>query len=367
MAKWEQIFQEKMADLKEIVKRIEDAFDSLEIEEKREKTEGMEKESQSPNFWDEPEKAQKFFEELKPLQKMVETWKGLKEEGKGLVEMEEEGLEDEWKSEWEDSVKQLEGKLEEAEMGLWLNGKHDGADAILTIRSGTGGTDAMDWAEMMSRMFLRFFEKEGWKAEVISESAGEEAGLKNVSIEVAGENAFGLLKRERGTHRLIRLSPFNAKNLRQTSFAGVEVSPVIEKSDELEIDEKDLRVDTFRSSGAGGQHVNTTDSAVRITHLPTGIVTSCQNGRSQLQNREKAMQVLMGRLLARKMEEEEAEVAKEKGAKVAADFGSQIRTVTLHPYQQVKDHRTGMESSKTDDYLDGNLMAWIEGGMRGGF
>ncbi len=250
------------------------------------------------------------------------------------------------------------------ERAIYLGGKYDDGNAYVSISGGAGGTEAQDWASMLLRMYLRYFERKGWKADIVEKTDGQEAGIKSVTVFVEGEMAYGLLKCERGTHRLVRLSPFNAKNLRQTSFALVEVLPDMTESDDIEIRSEDLRVDTYRSGGAGGQHVNKTDSAVRITHLPTGLVVACQNERSQMQNRARAMAMLKAKLLEKKEAEETAERSRLKGSSVSADFGSQIRSYVLHPYQMVKDLRTNHETSDTTGVLDGDLDAFIDAELK---
>lgn len=247
---------------------------------------------------------------------------------------------------------------------LYLSGPYDNGNAYVTVSAGAGGTEAQDWAAMLLRMYLRYAERKGWKTDIVEKTDGQEAGIKSATIAVEGEMAYGYLKCERGTHRLVRLSPFNAKNLRQTSFALTEVLPDLGDDAAIEIKTEDLRVDTYRSGGAGGQHVNKTDSAVRLTHLPTGIVVSCQSERSQLQNRARAMALLKAKLLERKEAEESAERARLKGSTKSADFGSQIRSYVLHPYQMVKDLRTDVETSDTQGVLDGDLDAFIEAELR---
>lgn len=251
-----------------------------------------------------------------------------------------------------------------AERALYLGGKYDIGNAYLSISGGAGGTEAQDWAGMLGRMYLRYAERKSWKTEVIERTDGQEAGVKSMTIHVAGDAAYGHLKCERGTHRLVRLSPFNAKNLRQTSFALVEVLPDMADADEITVKPEELRIDTYRSGGAGGQHVNKTDSAVRLTHLPTGIVVACQNERSQLQNRERAMNMLKAKLLEKRQKEEEAEKKRLKGSHTSADFGSQIRSYVLHPYQMVKDLRTNYETSDTAGILDGDLDLLIEAELK---
>ena len=261
-------------------------------------------------------------------------------------------------------VEALEREIESLEVLALLGDEFDDHPAILEIHGGEGGTDAQDWAEMLLRMYLRWAERRGFKAELVEATEGEEAGLKSATVTVEGRFAYGLLARERGVHRLVRISPFDSAKRRHTSFASIDVTPEIEDDVEVEVNPDDLRVDTYRSSGAGGQHVNVTDSAVRITHLPTGIVVSCQNERSQMQNRAVAMRILKSRLLARAIEEREAEMRALSGEKMGIGFGSQIRSYVLHPYQMVKDHRTNLEVGNVQGVLDGDLDRFIEAELR---
>lgn len=258
----------------------------------------------------------------------------------------------------------VETKWKELETMLYLSDEFDQGNAYLTISSGAGGTEAQDWASMLTRMYLRYAERQGWKTSILEKTDGQEAGIKSVTIHVQGSPAYGYLKCEKGTHRLVRLSPFNAKSLRQTSFALVEVLPEITETNEVEIDPQDLRIDTYRSGGAGGQHVNKTDSAVRLTHIPTNIVVACQSERSQLQNKAQAMNMLRAKLLEKKREEELATKSALKGATKSADFGQQIRSYVLHPYQMVKDLRTDVETSNTTGVLDGEIQEFIEAELK---
>lgn len=264
----------------------------------------------------------------------------------------------------EKDTKLLTESVEKTNLLLLLNGPYDKNNCILEIHPGAGGTESCDWASMLYRMYTRYCEKKGYKVEILDYQDGEEAGIKSVSILVKGLNAYGYLKNEKGIHRLVRLSPFDSNNRRHTSFASVEVTPEIEKNDEIEIDEKDLKIDVYRSTGAGGQGVNTTDSAVRITHLPTKIVVTCQNERSQIQNKEHALNVLKNKLLILKMEQEEEKLNQIKGESKEINFGSQIRSYVLHPYSMVKDHRTNVETSNTDRVLDGDLDMFIEENLK---
>lgn len=284
--------------------------------------------------------------------------RGLLEDAETLVELDREGesVDDEFAA----TLDRLEKALGDAEIAMMLSGEEDHHDAILEIHAGTGGVDAQDWADMMLRMYIRWAERSGFKAELIDRQDGESAGIKSATVRVLGPDAYGWLKSERGVHRLIRISPFDANARRQTSFASVDVIPEVDDTIEIEILDKDLRIDTYRSSGAGGQHVNVTDSAVRITHLPTNIVVTCQDERSQGRNREKAMHVLRARLYEKAIREREEERAKAAGVKLEIGFGSQIRSYTLAPYRLVKDHRTNFEMGDVDRVLDGDLTGFMK-------
>ncbi len=263
-----------------------------------------------------------------------------------------------------DELSTLEEELGSLEVVALLSGDFDDHPAILEVHAGEGGTDSQDWAEMLLRMYLRWAERRSFKAEIVAATEGEEAGLKSATVTVEGRFAYGLLATERGVHRLVRISPFDSAKRRHTSFASIDVTPEVEEDVDIEISPDDLRIDTYRSSGAGGQHVNVTDSAVRITHIPTGIVVSCQNERSQMQNRAVAMRILKSRLLARAREERETEIRALAGEKRDIGFGSQIRSYVLHPYQMVKDHRTGIEVGNVQAVLDGDLGRFIEAELR---
>ena len=266
----------------------------------------------------------------------------------------------------EETTLELNNKVEQLNLLLLLNGPYDKNDCILEVHSGAGGTEACDWAMMIYRMYTRYCEQNNYKYEVIDYQDGEEAGIKSASIRVKGTNAYGYLKNEKGVHRLVRLSPFDSNNRRHTSFASVEVTPEVEQDNTIEIEEKDLKIDVYRSTGAGGQSVNTTDSAVRITHLPTRIVVTCQNERSQIQNREQALKVLKSKLLLRKLEEQEKELNQLKGTQMNIEFGSQIRSYVMHPYSMVKDHRTQVETSNVSKILDGDINMFIESNLKKG-
>ncbi len=313
---------------------------------------------ENPNVWNDPQSAKISSQKLAMLEKRKGLWENLLSDTASLLEFIDitEGDSPEL-NELEREFERIQKKYEEAETALYLSGEYDHHGAILEIVSGAGGTESQDFAEMLLRMELRFAERMGWGTEILEKSPGQEAGIKSVIIEIQGEDAFGYLQGEKGTHRLVRQSPFNAKNLRQTSFAGIIVTPLLEavECNDIVIEDKDLRIDTYRAQGAGGQHVNKTDSAVRITHLPTNIVVSCQSSRSQHQNRDKAFQVLKSRLAEKKRVEEEEKAAKLRGAHVSAEWGTQIRNYVLHPYKLVKDLRTDHESTNPDSILDGDL------------
>jgi peptide chain release factor 2 len=299
------------------------------------------------------------MKELAYLKDLVETWEGLVaqcSDALALAEMGDEGL----RLDLEAEIERLENELDDHELDTMLSGSYDHGDALLAIHAGAGGTDAHDWAEMLERMYLRWIERHSYRGEILDTSFGEEAGIKSVTIAVNGSNAFGYLRSEKGVHRLVRLSPFDSANRRHTSFALVEVLPQVEEEDEVEISPSDLRIDTFRSSGAGGQNVQKNDTAVRITHLPTGIVVTCQNERSQTQNRENALRVLRARLLELKAQEQQEKIDELRGEYQKAEWGSQIRSYVLHPYQMVKDHRTDHEDGNTQAVLDGDLDGFIE-------
>jgi peptide chain release factor 2 len=311
-------------------------------------------------FWDDSEKAAAVSAEHSRASRRLEAFQALEsdvEDLDGLAEMavEEESL----KEELDEQIASVESRLAALEEQRLFSGPYDAGDALVTVNAGAGGTDAQDWAEMVLRMEMRWAESRGFQVELLEASAGEEAGIKSASFRASGENAYGLFAAERGVHRLVRLSPFDSAHRRQTSFAGVEVAPVVKDTGEIEINEDDLQVDTYRASGAGGQHVNKTDSAVRITHRPSGIVVQCQNERSQSSNRATAMVVLRAKLLERYEREREEEIAREKGEAQDVNFGSQIRSYVLHPYTMVKDHRTGEEMGDVQRVLDGDLDGFV--------
>jgi peptide chain release factor 2 len=314
----------------------------------------------SGGFWDDAERAASVSAEHARASRRLEGFQTLQadvEDLDGLAEMAAE--DDSLQGEVDEQIASVEQRLAALEEQRLFSGPYDGGDALVTVNAGAGGTDAQDWAEMVLRMLMRWAESRDFGVELLEVSPGEEAGIKSATFRVSGENAYGLFGAERGVHRLVRLSPFDSAHRRQTSFAGVEVAPVVTDTGEVEINDDDLQVDTYRASGAGGQHVNKTDSAVRITHRPTGIVVQCQNERSQSSNRATAMAMLTAKLLERKERERQEEIAREKGEAQDVNFGSQIRSYVLHPYQMVKDHRTGYEMGDVQRVLDGDLDGFV--------
>jgi peptide chain release factor 2 len=324
-----------------------------------------------PGFWDDPEAAGKVGAEHARLQRRVTTFERLSADAddlEGLAELADE--DPDLAGELEEAIASVESRLGELEEERLFTGDYDAGDALVTVNAGAGGTDAQDWAEMVLRMMMRFGERRGFKVELLEASAGEEAGIKSATVRISGENAYGLFSAEKGVHRLVRISPFDAQNRRQTAFAGVEVAPVVEDAGDVEIEDDDLQIDTYRASGAGGQHVNKTDSAVRVTHRPTGIVVQCQNERSQSANKATAMAMLRSKLIERRERERQEEIARERGEAQDVNFGSQIRSYVLHPYTMVKDHRTDFEVGNANAVLDGDLdgfvRAWLEESARAG-
>jgi peptide chain release factor 2 len=311
----------------------------------------------SAGFWDDQAEAARISTEHARVTRKLERYERLARDYEDAREL--YALDPELGGEVETQLAPLRAEIAKLQEDALFNGKYDGGDAVLSINAGTGGTDAQDWAEMLLRMYQRWSADRGYRMELIEASPGEEAGLKSATATVKGENAYGVLKAERGVHRLVRLSPFDAAHRRHTAFSQVVVAPLLPDDEDVEIDEGDLRIDTYRASGAGGQHVNKTDSAVRITHLPTGIVVQCQNERSQTSNKQTALRILKSRLAELQEEEREAELARERGAAQDIGFGSQIRSYVLHPYQLVKDHRTDYEVGNAQGVLDGSLDGFI--------
>ena len=323
----------------------------------------MEKRTGSPDIWSDQQAANTLFAQLRALKKLWEPVAGLSDDVQSLIDLLSHATEGDLPS-MEEETRKIEKRWSELEPQLYLAGEFDQSNCYLTVSGGAGGTEAQDWAAILLRMYLRYCERQGWKTSLLDKTDGAEAGIKTATLLVEGMTAYGYLKCEKGTHRLVRLSPFNAKNLRQTSFALVEALPEIKDAGAVPIELKDLRVDTYRSGGAGGQHVNKTESAIRVTHLPTGIVVACQTERSQIQNRERAMNMLAAKLLEKKREEERVQKKDLKGASQSADFGQQIRSYVLHPYQMVKDLRTDCETSNTQAVLDGDIQAFVDAELK---
>ena len=339
----------------------------FDVDSKKEEILKLEEISNSPSFWDDSDKARDITLKLNELKDSVNMISSLKEDivnNIDMVSLIEEEYDEDIFHYLNSSVSEIGDLISKLELETFLSGEYDHNNCILEVHSGAGGTEACDWAEMLFRMYNRWCESKGYKVEVIDYLDGDEAGLKRVSIMVRGTNAYGFLKCEKGVHRLVRLSPFDANNKRHTSFASVEVVPEVDNTVDVEIRDEDLKIDVYRSSGAGGQSVNTTDSAVRITHLPTKIVVTCQNERSQIKNKEKALSILKGKLKLIELEEKERELKSLKGESMKIDFGSQIRSYVMHPYSMVKDHRTNCETSNVGKVLDGDLDMFIDAYLR---
>ncbi len=323
----------------------------------------LERAAEDPELWNDPERAQTLMRRLARLRQELEGWNELEQKIRDALELAELGDES-MRTEIEAELATIDSELERREFRALLSGRYDANNAILAIHAGPGGSDSQDWALMLERMYLRWAEASGYQAEILDRSEGEEAGIKSVTVAMDGEYAYGYLRSEKGVHRLVRLSPFDSAHRRHTSFALVEVLPQVEAAEELDISASDLKIDTFRSAGAGGQNVQKNETAVRITHIPTGIVVTCQNERSQNQNKETALRVLRARLLELKQEQHAEEIAELRGDYVQAEWGSQIRSYVLHPYQLVKDHRTELEVGNTQAVLDGALDSFIEAYLR---
>ncbi len=331
----------------------------FDLENKREELQELDSRIAAPGFWDDPSGSQEILKKRTTLEKLIQSWDSLNrqlEDIRVMIELGIEAQDEETLTEVHEMNGRLRNAVDAAEFQRMLSGSHDKNGCFVSVNPGAGGTESQDWAEMLLRMLLRYCEKKGWKAVITDYQDGDEAGLKSATFSVTGEYAYGHLKAEAGVHRLVRLSPFDSNNRRHTSFASVFVFPEIEEEDiDIKISDSDLRVDTYRSSGSGGQHVNTTDSAVRITHIPTNIVVACQSERSQILNRATAMKVLRAKLYEKEMEERSVRASEIAGEKKEIGWGSQIRSYVLHPYKMVKDLRTGIESGNPDSVLDGAL------------
>lgn len=341
---------------------LDEMEDSLGIEAKKQRIEELQREMEAPNFWDDNERSQKLTKELKDMEDVVKLISELKQQYDDILELiamcyeeNDEAMIPDVQEEFSD----FSTRLEELRLSTLLSGEYDKCNAILRLNAGAGGTESCDWASMLYRMYSRWAEKKGYQVEVLDFLDGDEAGIKSVTFQINGTNAYGYLKGEKGVHRLVRISPFNAQGKRQTSFVSLDVMPDIEEDLDVEINDDDLRIDTYRSSGAGGQHINKTSSAIRITHIPTGIVVQCQNERSQFQNKDKAMQMLKAKLYLLKKEENAEKLSDIRGEVKDIAWGSQIRSYVLQPYTMVKDARTAQEVAQADAVLDGYLDPFI--------
>ncbi|MCR4739747.1 MAG: peptide chain release factor 2 [Lachnospiraceae bacterium] len=335
---------------------------SLRLDDKEKRVAELEREMEEPGFWDDTEKSQRYMKELKGLKDAIEKVKGLETQYEDIETLIEMGYEDNDPSIIPEIQNEFDGfkkDLEDLRISTLLSGEYDKNNAILRLNAGAGGTESCDWAGMLYRMYTRWAEKKGYTVEILDYLDGDEAGIKSVTFQINGENAYGYLKSEKGVHRLVRISPFNAQGKRQTSFTSLDVMPEINEDLDIEIKDDDIRIDTYRSSGAGGQHINKTSSAIRITHFPTGIVVQCQNERSQLQNKDKAMQMLKAKLYMLKQEENAEKLSDIRGEVKDIAWGNQIRSYVLQPYTLVKDHRTNTEVAQADAVLDGYIDPFI--------
>ena len=335
---------------------------SLALGDKEKRVEELEREMEAPGFWDDPDRSRKYVRELKSFKDTIALVAGLEQQYEDIQTLIQMGYEEDDSDMVADIHKEFDEfseTLETLRINTLLSGEYDKYGAILKLNAGAGGTESCDWAGMLYRMYSRWAEKKGFTVEVLDYLDGDEAGIKSVTFQVNGENAFGYLKSEKGVHRLVRISPFNAQGKRQTSFVSLDVMPDIEEDLDIEINDDDLRIDTYRSSGAGGQHINKTSSAIRITHIPTGIVVQCQNERSQFQNKDKAMQMLKAKLYLLKQEENAEKLSDIRGDVKEIGWGNQIRSYVMQPYTLVKDHRTNMEVAQTDSVMDGNIDPFI--------
>ncbi|WP_140413516.1 peptide chain release factor 2 [Marininema halotolerans] len=361
------LISELRQELTNTAKRLADIRGSLDLPNKEKRVEELDREMTDPSFWNDQAYAQKVIDESNRLKAQVQGVKELEAGHEDLVVMAEliaEENDDTLLDEAEEGVNELKKTLDVFELNLLLSEPYDKNNAILELHPGAGGTESQDWAEILLRMYTRWAERRGFKVETLDYLPGDEAGVKSVTLLIKGHNAYGYLKAEKGVHRLVRISPFDASGRRHTSFVSANVVPEIDDDVEIDVRTDDLKIDTYRSSGAGGQHVNTTDSAVRITHLPTGVVVTCQSERSQIKNRERAMKILKGRLLEKQLEEKKQHLQDIQGEQSDIGWGSQIRSYVFHPYSMVKDHRTSVESGNVQGVVDGDLDAFIEAYLR---
>lgn len=355
------------SEIKKMTERISQFKESLDVEQKETEIQAYDEQMQAAGFWDDQRKAQEIINAANAIKDKVNTFYSLESEVEELtvafeliLEEPDAGLQEEL----ETQIEEVGGHLNRFELEILLSGPYDANNAILELHPGAGGTESQDWAEMLYRMYTRYAERKGFKVEVLDYLVGEEAGIKSVTIKIKGTNAFGYFKAERGVHRLVRISPFDSGGRRHTSFCSCDVMPEFSGDIDIDIRTEDLKVDTYRASGAGGQHINTTDSAVRITHIPTNTIVTCQNQRSQIKNREAAMEMLKSKLYQRKLEEQEAELAKIRGEVKEIGWGSQIRSYVFHPYSLVKDHRTSYEVGNVQGVMDGDLDGFIDAYLR---
>ncbi|MBE5890175.1 MAG: peptide chain release factor 2 [Lachnospiraceae bacterium] len=346
---------------------LQEVRDSLDLLNKEQKIQELEREMEAPDFWNDPEKSQEKMKELKGMKDDMATYQKLEEGYSDIETMIEMGYEEndpDLIPEIAEMLEDFKQTYEAIHMKTLLSGEYDRNDAIVSLHAGAGGTESCDWAQMLFRMYSRWCDKKGFTMEVLDSLDGDEAGIKSITFQVNGENAYGYLKSEKGVHRLVRISPFNANGKRQTSFVSCDVMPDIEDNIDIEVKDEDIRIDTYRSSGAGGQHINKTSSAIRITHFPTGIVVTCQNERSQHMNKDKAMQMLKAKLYLLKQEEQAAKAAGIRGEVTEIGWGNQIRSYVMQPYTMVKDRRTGVESGNVDAVMDGDIDPFINGYLK---
>lgn len=357
------MFENEIRELKEKKAKVEKLRDYLRIDEKISIVEDLQRKSEAPDFWNDQKNAQEVLQKSKSVQIWINQWENLDKSVSHLeefIELAEMEKDESFESEIKNELDKINKEIEDIELKSMLSGKDDNRDCILTIHSGAGGTEAQDWAEMLMRMYLRWGEQNGYTMSIVDVLDGDGAGIKSATIEVKGEFAYGYLKAENGVHRLVRISPFDANKRRHTSFASVFVIPEIDDTIEIEINQSDLRIDTYRSGGKGGQNVNKVETAVRVTHIPTGVVVACQIERSQLLNRQTAMKLLKSKLYQLELKKQEAEQDEIEKNKMKIEWGSQIRSYVFHPYNLVKDHRTEIETSDTQGVMDGNINQFIK-------